>query len=217
VGDIFREVDEELKQDRYEKLWKQYGKFLIGGAVLIIAAFAGWKAWENHQTSLRYEEGKKFSVATTMMRESKMADASNVFAQLASDAGSGYGILARFHQASIIAQNGDALSAIRIYDEISEDGSAQDAIRELATILGALQALRVKSINAATIDEKIQPMTGAGKPYRHVALEIVAMLAQRSGNMEKARASYQAIVDDPQSPVGIRARASLMLNIIGAA
>jgi hypothetical protein len=76
--------------------------------------------------------------------------------------------------------------------------------------------LRVKSIDAETIEKKIQPMTGAGKAYRHVALEIVAMLAQRSGDMEKARASYQAIVDDPQSPMGIRARASLMLNINGA-
>ena len=51
MGDIFREVDEELKQDRYEKLWRQYGKYVIAGAVLIVAAVAGWKAWESHQTS----------------------------------------------------------------------------------------------------------------------------------------------------------------------
>ena len=89
-------------------------------------------------------------------------------------------------------------------------------MRELATVLGALQALRVPSIDAATIEKKIQPMTGAGKSYRHVALEIMALTAQRAGNMEKARASYRAIVDDAASPPGIRARASQMLSILGA-
>lgn len=216
MGDIFREVDEELKQDRYEKLWRQYGKFVIAGAVVVVAAVAGWKAWESHQTSQRHAEGKKFATAAALMQDGKAADASAAFSQLAAEAGSGYGILARFYQASIVAKGGDAAGAIGIYDSIAEDSSAPDSMRELATVLGALQALRVPSIDAATIEKKIQPMTGAGKSYRHVALEIMALTAQRAGNMEKARASYRAIVDDAASPPGIRARASQMLSILGA-
>ena len=88
-------------------------------------------------------------------------------------------------------------------------------MRDLAVILGAFQALRVPSINAAAIEAKIQPMTGAGEAYRHIALEILALTAQRAGDMEKARANYRAIVDDPASPPGIRTRASQMLNILG--
>jgi hypothetical protein len=216
VGDIFREVDEELKQDRYEKLWRQYGKFVIAGAVVVVAAVAGWKAWESHQISQRHAEGKKFATAAALMQDGKAADASAAFSQLAAEAGSGYGILARFYQASIVAKGGDAAGAIGIYDSIAEDGSAPDSMRELATVLGALQALRLSSIDAATIEKKIQPMTGAGKSYRHVALEMMALTAQRAGNMEKARASYRAIVDDAASPPGIRARASQMLSILGA-
>ena len=29
VGDIFREIDEELRQERFEKLWQHYGKHII--------------------------------------------------------------------------------------------------------------------------------------------------------------------------------------------
>ena len=215
MGDIFREVDEELKQDRYEKMWRQYGKFVIDGAVLVVAAVAGWKAWESHQTSQRHAEGKKFAVAAALMQDGKAPEASAAFAQLAAEAGSGYGVLARFYQASIVAKGGDAAGAIRIYDSVADDGNVPDSMRELATVLGALQALRVPSIDAATIEKKIQPMTGAGKAYRHIALEIMAITAQRAGDMEKARSSYRAIVDDPASPPGIRARASQMLNILG--
>lgn len=216
MGDIFREVDEELKQDRYEKLWRQYGKFVIGAAVLIVAAVAGWKAWESYQTSQRHAEGRQFASATALLQDGKAADASAAFSRLAAEAGSGYGILARFYQASIVSRGGDAAGAIRLYDAIAEDGSVPDSMRDLAVVLGALQALRVPSIDAETIENKIQPMTGAGKPYRHVALEIMALAAQRAGNMDKARTSYRAIVDDAASPPGIRARASQMLSILGA-
>jgi len=215
VGDIFREVDEELKQERYEKLWRSYGKYVICGAVLVVAAVAGWKAWESHRTDQRFAEGQRFAVAAALMQEGKAADAANAFAALAADAGSGYGILARFYQASIIAKGGDAAGAVTVYDGISADSSAPDSLRDLAVVLGALQALRVPSIDATAIEAKVQPMSGAGKAYRHIALEILALTAQRSGDMDKARANYRAIVDDAASPPGIRARASQMLNILG--
>jgi len=216
VGDIFREVDEELKQERYEKLWRNYGKYLIAGAVVVVAAVAGWKAWESYRTDQRHAEGKQFATAAALMQAGKAGDASTAFSALAADAGSGYGILARFYQASIVAKSGDAAGAIGIYDAIADDGSAPNSMRELAVVLGALQALRVTSIDAATIEAKIQPMSGAGKAYRHIALEILALTAQRAGDMEKAQANYRVIFDDAASPPGIRARASQMLNILGA-
>ncbi len=216
MGDIFREVDEELKQERYEKLWRSYGKYVIAGAVVVVAAVAGWKAWESYQTDQRYAEGKRFAAAAELMQDGKSGEASAAFSALAADAGSGYGILARFYQASLVAKGGDAAGAIGIYDGIADDGSVPGSMRDLAVVLGAFQALRVPSIDAATIEAKIQPMSAAGKTYRHIALEILALTAQRAGDMDKARANYRAIVDDAASPPGIRARASQMLNILGA-
>ena len=43
MGDIIREDDEELKQERYEKLWRTYGRYLISLAVVLVLAVAGWK------------------------------------------------------------------------------------------------------------------------------------------------------------------------------
>ena len=33
MSDIFREVDEELRQEKLSQLWKQYGLYIIIGAV----------------------------------------------------------------------------------------------------------------------------------------------------------------------------------------
>jgi hypothetical protein len=215
VGDIFREVDEELARERYEKLWKRYGIYLIALAVLIVAAVAGWKIWENRQASLRQAEGARFAAAATLMQDGKTAEAEAAFRQIAAETGSGYGILARFYDAGLRVKAGQATAAIEIYDAIAADSSVPATMRDLATVLGGLQALGVASIDAKAIESRIQPLTSPGNGFRHIALEIVALAAQRAGDAEKAKSNYKAIVDDPAAPTGVRTRAAQMLNILG--
>ena len=216
MGDIFREVDEELKQERYEKLWRQYRWYIIGAAVVIVAVVAGRQAWTEYQISQRHAEGQKFTAAAALLLEGKTTEAAGAFSGLAQSTSSGYGVLSRFYQASIAAKVGDSLQAIEIYDGIGEDSGVPNSMRRLATVLAAFQALKVSSISGETIRKRVQPMTGAGKPYRHVALEILALTAQRDGDADAARANYRAIVDDPAAVTGIRTRAAQMLNILGA-
>ncbi|MEE2997451.1 MAG: tetratricopeptide repeat protein [Pseudomonadota bacterium] len=216
MGDIFREVDEELKQERYEKLWREYRWYIIGAAVVIVAVVAGRQAWNEYQTSQRYAEGKRFTAAAALLLDGKTTEAANAFSGLAQNTSSGYGVLSRFYQASIAAKAGDTLHAIEIYDRIADDSGVPNSMRQLAAVLATFQALKVSSISGQTIRDRIQPMTGAGKPYRHVALEILALTAQRDGDADAARANYQAIVDDPKAATGIRTRAAQMLNILSA-
>ena len=35
MGDIFREIDEELRHDHYAKLWQTWGKYVIAAAVAL--------------------------------------------------------------------------------------------------------------------------------------------------------------------------------------
>jgi len=215
LGDIFREVDEELKQERYEKLWRQYGKYVIGAAVLLVAAVAGWKAWQSHQTSQRLAEGERFAAAAELLLEGKSGEASQVFAGLSADTGSGYGVLARFYEASIEGGGDDPTKSIPIYDEIAANSSTPRSLRDLAKILGALQGLRSSTIDSKIIADRVRPMSGAGKPYRHIALEILALAAMKSGDTQSARGHYREIVDEPAAASSIRTRAAQMLNILG--
>ena len=215
MGDIFREVDEELRQERVEKLWKQYGKFVIAAAVLIVIGVAGWKFWQSQERDARIAEGAKFAVAASLLEEGKTADAAKAFAALAEGTSSGYAILARLNEAAIRVQAGDAAGAIEIYDTVASDGSVPGSIRKLATVLAGLQALRVDSIDLAAIEAKLGPLTQAGEAYRYTALEILAIAARKAGDIEKTKTQYKSIVDDPAAPTGVRSRASQMIGILG--
>lgn len=216
MGDIFREVDEELKQERLEKLWKRYGKFVIAAAVLIVVGVAGWKYWQSEQIAQRQAEGARYQAAATLLEQGKTEDAATAFAGLGANSSSGYGYLSRLNAAAIRANAGDAAAAITIYDGIAADGGAPVSMRNLATALAGLQALRVPEIGRDALVAKLQPLTAAGGAYRHIALEILAIAAQRAGDIESAEANYKTIVDDVQAPSGIRSRASQMLGILDA-
>ena len=43
---LFREVEEELRRERMEKLWKQYGNYVIAAAALIVIIVLGYKYLE---------------------------------------------------------------------------------------------------------------------------------------------------------------------------
>ena len=38
MADIFDEIDEELKKDRAQLLWAQYGKYVIGACLAVVLA-----------------------------------------------------------------------------------------------------------------------------------------------------------------------------------
>ena len=41
---LFREVDEEVRQEQYKKIWSQYGNIFIALCLLIVLGVARYKA-----------------------------------------------------------------------------------------------------------------------------------------------------------------------------
>ena len=60
---LFREVDEELRQEQFSKLWKQYGKYAIGAAVSLVAAVGGYQAWQTWDLNRRTADSLQFAGA----------------------------------------------------------------------------------------------------------------------------------------------------------
>ena len=46
---LLREVEEELRRERLEKIWKQYGTYIIAAAAAIVFGVLGFKYWESYR------------------------------------------------------------------------------------------------------------------------------------------------------------------------
>ena len=214
MGDIFREIDEELRQEKFEKLWQRYGKLIISAAVALILAVAGYKGWEQYQTSRRMEDGARFAAAKALMQNGKTSDAQALFDALGRESGTSYGDLARFHVAALRAKAGDVAGAVGDYGKIAADGDIVKPLRDLAVVLGALHEINNPSADLAALRANLQPLSETGNPWRHSALEILALIAQKSGDIKTAKEYFQRLVDDAEAASGVRGRASQMLAII---
>ncbi len=212
MADIFREVDEDLKHERYEKLWRRYGNYVIGAAVAVVLVTVGVVWWRDYQTSRQLAQGDSFARAMALATGGQRRAAADAFGGLAEEGGLGYATLARFNIAALRAERGDFAGAVAIYDELAET-AVNETLRDLAVILSATYSL--ESADPAELSERLAPLTAADNPWRYSALELTALLAGRSGDREREREIFTRIAEDPGAPAGIRSRAGEMLQIRG--
>jgi len=215
VGDIFREIDEELRQERNEKLWKTYGKYVIGAVVAFIVVFGGVRGWDHYRTKQRQNDSARFQAAATLEAEGKKKQAAAVFAALAEHGTDGYRTLARFRQAALRAAGGDAAGAIAIYDVLASDNGVSSALREAAVVFAVMQGIDLPGADPAALRSRLAPLLRDDGPWRYSARELVGVLALGQGDVAAARKSFTALVDDVSTPPGMRARATQVLAVIG--
>ena len=213
MADIFREIEEDLRRDRAERLWKKYGSYVVGGAlgfVLTVAAYIGWQKYAEGQ---RLADGERFAAALQQVRPGAEAGAADALSLVAQESGAGYAVLARLREAALRAEAGEAAGAIAVYDALAADDGVDPLFRELALLLSVMR--QMDGGDAATLIDRLAPLTAADNPWRHSALEISGVLAFRSGDRGRAREVFTRLSDDATTPQGLRARATEMLAILG--
>lgn len=214
MGDIFREIDEELRQERFEKLWRSYGKYVLAISVALVLGVLGWKLWDHYRTAQLQAKSMQFTTAERLIGQGKTTDAAALFANLAEKSGSGYQILSRFHQAALRAQSGETAGAVSLYDALASNESLDPALREAAVIFAVMLKLDDPKADAKGLRARLDPLMAQGRPWRHSARELAGLLALRQGNRTDARAQFQALADDVQAPQAMRARAAQILATI---
>lgn len=215
MAEIFHEVDEDVRRERYGKLWKTYGKYVAGAIVGIVVATVAVVGWRQYQQSQREVEGQRFAAALALAVEGRSADAANAFTELAGDAGGGYGVLARFQAAAALKAAGASDRAVAVYDQIAANGGGGEVLADLASLL-AVQTLLDRA-SASELEQRLEPLLGDDNPWRYSARELAALVALKAGDRDAAREGFAALADDAAAPAGLRARAAEMLAALGGA
>ncbi len=210
MSDIFQEVDEELRQENYAKLWTRYGRFIIAAAGLLILGVAGFKGWEAYDLDRRAGLSESYAAAFDQLAEEQDAAAQTALAEIADPADRGYGALAAFARARLLAEAGQTAEAVAIWDEIADKTSAGESFRDIATLLSVMH--QIDSGDSAALRGRLTPMIDKGGSFRPSALELSALLAIRDGDLELARRQLDEIILDLETPAALRERANQLLS-----
>ncbi len=212
---LIREIDEELRQEQAQKLWKTYGKYVIGVAVVVVFVVAGYQAWTAYDQSQKQEATDSLIGATSLADSGDTTAAIDSLAILEAKKVGEITVLASLRHAALIAKEGDKQASATAYYAIADDTSVSKPFRDLASILGTVQSLDQNSGNAQAVIDRLKPLIDTNSNWRHSAREISAVAAIEMGQIEQAKEHLQAIALDAQAPSGVRSRAQEQLQAIG--
>ncbi len=210
MSDIFREVDEEVRIQKLNDIWKKYGSLLVALVVLILAAVGGWRYYQHLQLEAAAESSGKFEAALQLARDGKVEDAEKAFGALSLGGAGGYKILARFREAAELAKR-DGAAAVKIYDAIAIDASIGATLQSLAKVRAA--ALLVDSVSADELVSRIGGLSVPGQAWRHTARELLGLARYKAGDMTAASGYFEQVALDPETPPQMRQRAEIMLGL----
>lgn len=211
MTEIFREVDEALREDRAKALWRKYGTVAVSVAAAIVLATASYVFWQDYSVRRDRELTGELLVALEL-GEADRAAAIEALAAVADAAADRQGVIARLHEAALRAEGGDVSGAIDIYRALAEDASVPEGWRSLARLLAVLHGL--DGGDPAVLTAELEPLIEDDSPWRYNARELTGLLALRQGDATRAREVFDLLAADPQAPPGIRTRA---LELAGAA
>jgi hypothetical protein len=212
VTDIFREVEEEVRRERYAELWKKYGDYVIAAAALLIIGAAGIQLWRIHEQREQATAAATYAIASQMLDGGASGSAALTFDKLAQTAPGGYAQLALLQKANALYAAGNIPQAVETYKQVAAKGDP--LLAPVARIRAAW--VTVDSAPRSDIDTLLKPLLDQTSPWHPMAREIIAYDDYRNGATAKALTEFQAISKDKDAPTAVRRRSEVMAGYLAA-
>jgi hypothetical protein len=213
LSDIFREVDEEVRREQLKQLWQRHGWLLITLCVLVVIGAGGWRTYEWWHAKKAAEAGMAFDAAVQLSEQGKNQEAEEAFARLSIDGTTSYRMLARFREASQQAVR-DPKAAVAIYDRLAADGSMGQTLQDLAALRAAM--ILVDTAPYSEIRQRLEPLTDAGRAFRHSARATLALSAWRAKDATAMQRWTDMILADAETPPGTRGQIQMLMALSDA-
>jgi hypothetical protein len=210
VSDIFREVEEEVRQERLQQWWKKYGNYVVAGISILVIGVAGWKLWERYDLQQRMKASSQIESAAQMSAAGQSDLAAQAYAQIAKKAPSGYALIAQLDQADDLLASGRTNDAVALYMKVAEHDKA--GLGDVARMRAAwAQGDKLSTEELKTL---LAPLNDGKSKWRYMARELLAYRAVHDNNTDTAGKEFAALAADKDAPNSLRQRAEAMATLL---
>lgn len=212
---LLREVDEELRREKMERLWQRYNGLILGAAAVVIAGVAGYKFLESRRLSATYTAGSQFNAAVELANQNKREEAVKAFQHIAETGPHGYASLAKLHIAGAYVKDGKTAEAVAAFDALAADPSVDQLLKNFAQLQAA--SLRMDQADFTEMQNRLNSLTGESSPYKVSARELLGFAAFKAGKLEEARKLLEPLLIDPNATRAIQDRIKIVMAEIASA
>lgn len=205
MSEFLAEVDEAMKQERLEKLWKKYGGLFLSFLVMIVlstASYEGYHAWVKHRNA------QQTNLYMSVLEEDGVS--ADMLLSLLPKVTTPMKTIISLRAAGLALDNGDTGKALEIYKAISADISQKKESPDLVAMAGYIAVNLDDKMSAQDKIESYKTIADEqNNPWRYNALLDVALLeASQNNNYKKSREYLARITKSDSSAIeGLKKKA----------
>lgn len=190
---LYREVWEEVNNDKTIEFLKKYSRQLIGGALALLIIVTGV------QIGVRTHRANQIALATNYETALENVDA-NALAGIAKNSNGAMSDLALF-QAYLLDKD------INKLQDLADNGSTRD-FRDLAKM--HIATIKGDNMTAQDLEKYLSSLDSKSSPFYYTSRLLVAQKYLSDGNRDMANKILDKIISDPDCPAVISGNAQML-------
>ena len=212
MADIFEEVEEGLRQDRAERLWKKYGIFAYIAAALLIGGVALNEYLQHREAESIESSAVVFEQARDDIAAQDWQAAAGSLETLAGSDARVAPLAANYLAEARLQGNADQAAALAALEQAA---NTETPIGKLSLLKAAY--LKSDSLDRAGMEAYLGPLASEESQFGALAMELVAAKAVAEEDYETARQLFNDLRFLANVPEGVQQRAASALNTLPAA
>jgi hypothetical protein len=214
LTDLFEEVEEQLRSDRYRTLARQAAPWVMAAAAIALLVALGIWGWQQYERQITDKASEQYAVALTDLAQGDTAKATTEFTVVGKSPAKAYSSLALMQLGGLKLAGGkpaDVKAAVALFDQAASV-APNDMLGDAARLKSAFAILDTAPF--AEVEGRLSPLMKDGHPYRVQAREALAFAKLMKGDTAGARGDFVVISQSLDAPDGARQRAKAAMDLI---
>jgi hypothetical protein len=214
LTDLFEEVEEQLRSDRYRTFARKALPWVLALAGAALAIALGVWAWQQYQQQVTDKASEQYAAALSAQSQGDTATAAKLWGETAKSASKAYKSLSLMQLGGLKMASGkpeDIKAAVAFFDQAAA-AAPDDLVGDAARLKSAFAILDTAPFGE--VEGRLAPLMKDGHPYRVQAREALAFAKLMKGDTAGARGDFVVISQSLDAPDSARQRAKAAVDLI---
>ena len=211
MTDLFDEVEEQLRSDRYRTLARKALPWILAVMAAALVAFLAVWGWQRYQLQVANKASEEYGAALEALAKGDQAGAEKLWTDVSKSPAKGYRSLALMQLGALKITANKTAEGVALFDQAAA-AAPDDVLGDAARLKSAFAVLDTASFK--DVEARLTPLMQDKRPYRVQAREALAFAKLMAGNTAGARTDFVVIAQSLDAPEGARQRANAAKDLI---
>jgi hypothetical protein len=211
LTDLFEDVEEQLRAERYRTLFNKAWPWVAGVIVAGLVVAGAWWGYDSYRTRAAEKASEQYVQAMVALEQGQKDQGVRILEEVAKSPSKAYKSMALMQIGGIHIADNKPAEAVKVFDEAAK-AAPDDIIGDLARLKSAFALLDTAPY--AELETRLMPLTDDKRPYRVQAREALAFAKLMKGDTKGARQDFKVISQTLDAPQGARERAGAAVGLI---